>query len=342
MDRRNFLKWSGLASIAVLVKPQYGMAKPPYSTNSFASQAHRGESIEAGWLDSPEVARYFVENNTNPYLSQVNEDIRGTGKGKIALLWPFLEQVTGKSLVPHAQETGDCVSHASGLGVDILAAVQIIKRKSPQLWVAPAATEIIYAGGRIEIAKKSFGQTWRAGMTGTVAAEFVKRYGVLLRQKYLKWDFTDYSGQVADQLGRTGVPDELEPLCRLHPVGNVALVRSYDEARDCIYNGYPVVLCSSQGFNTRGGRDKDGFLAPSRNPWMHSMLLAGIDDAYTRPGGLVQNSWGSSWIDGPKRHNQPDGSFWADSSVIDRICRQGDTIALSCYAGYPRQNYSLW
>lgn len=718
MDRRNFLKWSGLASIAVLVKPQYGMAKPPYSTNSFASQAHRGESIEAGWLDSPEVARYFVENNTNPYLSQVNEDIRGTGKGKVALLWPYLEQVTGKSLVPHMQETGDCfiegtqvtmadgsqkaiqdvsinelvishlgqprrvlrtikkpysgelittsctgyafsitatpdhqfltrqnkwqsiknldsellvptynlpvqktlyditkyikagyiidgdtvrrypnsqnrvnryiklnadlgwllgiylaeggidgksspritfslnraetdiadrirflmyklfgatitesrckskpnvllvrcsnsmvaqffkslipgnvyskkiptevfyapkatklacikgwldgdgcleyktrkndnnwylrctgrtssqtlaqgmfqlqtlcgltprlnsqdqfgrkraysltiygnqvetiypnvcdegrhikvqtlrrnklknslafkiktkinqtvkdiqvycleveqdqsfiangfavhncVSHASGLGVDILTAIQIIKRKSPQRWVAPAATEIIYAGGRIEIAKKSYGQTWRAGMTGTVAAEFVKRYGVLLRQKYLKWDFTDYSGQVADQLGRTGVPDELEPLCRLHPVGNVALVRSYDEARDCIYNGYPVVLCSSQGFNTRGGRDKDGFLAPSRNPWMHSMLLAGIDDAYTRPGGLVQNSWGSSWIDGPKRHNQPDGSFWADSSVIDRICRQGDTIALSCYAGYPRQSYNLW
>jgi hypothetical protein len=83
MDRREFLKLTGFASLAVLVKPQYGFAA------SFASQARRGESIEAGWLDSPEVARYFVENNKNPYLSQVNEDIRGTGKGKIALLWPF-------------------------------------------------------------------------------------------------------------------------------------------------------------------------------------------------------------------------------------------------------------
>lgn len=88
MDRRDFLKWSGLASIAVLVKPQYGLAKPPYNADSFAGQANRGESIEAGWLDSPESTRYFVENNTNPYLSQVNEDIRGTGKDKIALLWP--------------------------------------------------------------------------------------------------------------------------------------------------------------------------------------------------------------------------------------------------------------
>lgn len=340
MDRRDFIKLASVASLCGFLKPKACFSG---SQSSFAAQARDGEAIEAGWLDIPEVARYFVANNTNPYLSQVNADIRGTGKGKIALLWPFLEQVTGGPLVPHAQETGDCVSHATGLGIDILTAVQIVKRKSPQRWVAPAATEIIYAGGRIEIAKKNYKQTWSAGMTGTVAAEFIKRYGVLLRQKYLnKWDFTDYSGQVAQQLGRTGVPDELEPLCKLHPVGNVALVRSYDEARDCVYNGYPVVLCSSQGFSTRGGRDKDGFLAPSRNPWMHSMLLAGIDDEYTRPGGLIINSWGSTWINGPKRHNQPDGSFWADSSVIDRICRQGDTIALSCYAGYPRQNYSIW
>lgn len=337
MDRRAFLKWTGLATLGALATPKYGFA------GSFASQAHRGESVEAGWLDSPDVVRYFIENNTNPYLSQVDEDIRGTGRGKIALLWPYLEQVTGKLFIPHIQETGDCVSHATGLGVDILTAIQILKRNSPQRWVAKAATEIIYAGGRIEIAKKGYGQSWRAGMTGTVAAEFVKRYGVLLRQKYLNtWDFTDYSGQVADQLGRSGVPDELEPLCRLHPVGKVALVRSYDEARDCIYNGYPVVLCSSQGFSTRGGRDKDGFLAPSRNPWMHSMLLAGVDDEYKRPGGLIQNSWGSSWIDGPKRHGQPDGSFWADAAVINRMCAQGDTIALSQYAGYPRQNYSIW
>jgi hypothetical protein len=336
MDRREFLKVAGAASLA-------GMAGLSVS-NLFANAAYREEVIQSGWFDDPRVTRYFVRDNANPYLSQVNEAIRGTGKGQVALLWKFLDKVLGRPMLPHEQQIGDCVSHGYGLGVDILTATQIVKRQSPQKWVAEAATEIIYGGGRVEIASKRYGKNWFGdGMTGTVAAEFVKTYGILLRQQYLSsWDFTTYDGSLARKLGSVGVPDELEPLCRIHPVGCVTLVRSWDEARDCIYNGYPIALCSSQGFNTRRGRDRDGFLPPSRNPWMHCMLLAGIDDAYDRPGGLIINSWGTTWIHGPTRHDQPAGSFWADASVIDRICRQGDTIALSCYAGYPRQDYLLW
>ena len=337
MDRREFLKWTGATSLVGLgglnlLKPQV----------SFADIAYKGETIEAGWVNDPEVSRYFVKNTENPYLSQVNDDIRGTGKGQIALLWPFLEQVTGKPLVPHAQETGDCVSHSFGLGVDLLTATQIVKRNSPQRWVAPVATEVIY-GGRREIGRKDYHKYYSQGMNGIFAAEFVKRYGPLLRQRYLdNWDFTDYSGDMARKLGGKDLPAELKPLCKVHPVGCITLARSWEEARDCVFNGYPVLLSSSQGFTTRGGRDKDGFLAPSRNSWMHSMCLAGIDDSTNRPGGLIINSWGSTWIDGPKRHNQPDGSFWADASVIDRMCRQGDTIAISCYAGYPRQDYIFY
>lgn len=255
-----------------------------------------------------------------------------------------LEVEHDNSFIANGYAVHNCVSHVYGLGVDILTALQILKRKSPQRWVAEAATEIIYGGGRIEIGTNRYNKHWRGdGMTGTVAAEFVKSYGILLRQKYLdRWDFTTYSGDVARKLGASGVPDPLEPLCRVHPIGCVTLVRSWEEARDCLYNGYPIALASSQGFNTRGGRDKDGFLSPSRNPWMHCMLLAGMDDTVDRPGGLFINSWGSTWVKGPKRHNQPDGSFWADASVIDRICKQGDSIAMSCYAGYPRQEYNLW
>ena len=336
MDRRDFLKLTGIASLAGMA----GLSVP----NLFANAAFREEIIQSGWVDDPSVVRYFVKNNENPYLSQVNEAIRGTGRGQTAFLWKFFDQVLGRPMLPHEQQIGDCVSHGYGLGADILTATQIVKRKSPQKWVAEAATEIIYGGGRIEVAANRYGKRWYGdGMTGTVAAEFVKTYGILLRQQYLgSWDFTTYDGGLARTLGSKGVPDELEPLCRVHPIGCVTLVRSWDEARDCIYNGYPIALCSSQGFNTRRGRDRDGFLNPSRNPWMHCMLLAGIDDAYDRPGGLIINSWGTTWISGPTRHEQPAGSFWADASVIDRMCKQGDSIALSCYAGYPRQPYLIF
>jgi hypothetical protein len=330
---------AGLAT-AGLALPQLLQAKE--ASAIYAEAANQGNLIQAGWVLNKRLVSEFIRSSQNPYLSQVNADIRGTGKGQLALLWPFLEQAMGTQLIPHEQAIGDCVSHGYGLGVDILTATQIIKRKSPQKWVAKAATEIIYGGGRVEIASKEYGMRWSGdGMTGTVAAEFVKRYGILLRQKYLNWDFTEYSGEVARELGYRGVPDPLESYCRIHPVGCVTLCRSWDEARDCIFNGYPVTLCSSQGFSTRYGRDKDGFLSPGRKPWMHCMLLAGIDDSYSRPGGLIINSWGD-FIQGPKRHDQPNGSFWADASVIDRMCKQGDTIALSCYAGYPRMDYLLW
>ena len=69
---------------------------------------------------------------------------------------------------------------------------------------------------------------------------------------------------------------------------------------------------------------------------VHNCILA-VDDAHRRPGVLVQNSWGT-WNAGPKRHNQPDGSFWVDADDIERlILSQGDSWAFSGYAGFKPQ-----
>lgn len=331
MDRRHFLSSAILAA---------GSMSLPHILRAQVTDG----PVYSGWLDLPAVRARWVRAQAYPFLNQLDQDIRGTGRGKVALLWPFLEQVTGSTFVPHNQEIGDCVSHGFGLGIDILTCVQIAKRLAPQRWVAKAATEIIYAGSRVEIGKK-YGYNFRGdGSVGVLAAAFLKQYGVLLRQAYLdgKYDYTDYDGQVARRLGAQGVPNALESLCMLHPVGNAALVTTWESCCDCIYNGYPVAVCSNQGFYTRNGRDSKGFLRPSRNPWYHCMLIAGVDDQDSRPGGLIINSWGSEWIWGPTRHNQPAGSFWADADVIERMLKQEDSIALSCYAGYPRTEYFLW
>jgi len=332
MNRRDFLRFTSLAGAGLLA-----------GKHLLAATADQDLPVYGGWEEDAQLRAAFIRNNPSPFLNQLDQEIRGTGKGKTAFLWKYLEEVTGKPLVPYNQETSDCVAVAYGLGVDILTATQIRKRNSPQRWVAQSATEIIYGGGRIEIAKQKYGKQWGGGgMTGMCAAEFIKTYGILLRQKYLngKYDYTHYSGNVANQLGRSGVPDALEPFCKLHPVGWVALVQSWEEARDSIYNSYPVILCSNQGFRTRYGRDKDGFLAPG-GTWAHSMLLAGIDDEYKRPGALLINSWGD-FVNGPNRWDAPKGSFWVDAAVIDRMVRQRDSIAISSYCGYPRMNYDLW
>jgi hypothetical protein len=343
MDRREFLKLSAMAGtgLALGIKlPKFANAAPFAMAATKLAQAE--QTVNGGWIRSQENRLIFIKSNPKPFMNQLDAEIRGTGAGKQALLWPFFEKVSGGPLKPHSQEVGDCVSQAYGLGIDVLTGVQIVKRNSPQRWVARAATEVIYGGGRIEVGRQLYNKSyWGDGLDGYLAAEFLKKYGVLLRQKYLDWDFTNYDGDMARQLGRSGIPDALEPLCKLHPIGWAALVNSWDEARDCVYNGYPVILCSNQGFSTRRGRDKDGYLTP-RGTWNHAMLLAGIDEACDRPGGCIINSWGSDWVDGGTKLNQPAGSFWADASVIDRMCKQGDTIAISSYAGYPRQDYNLW
>ena len=119
-----------------------------------------------------------------------------------------------------------------------------------------------------------------------------------------------------------------------HPVITVSQVRSYDEVRDLIANGYAVTIASSQGFSSR--RDSDGFAKPY-GTWHHQMCILGVDDSYRRPGVLVQNSWGK-WNGGPKRNNQPDGSFWVDADVIEkRIFKTGDCCAYSGDDGFEKR-----
>ncbi len=352
MDRREFLKYSGTGlgafglgflstnSITTL-GGSFAQPVARKGLHRLAREAYKGNLVQGGWLDIPKLRDAWIRDQARPFLNEMDSSIKGTGAGRVVLLYKFLEEILQKPLPPLDQEIGDCISMGFGRGIDILTAVQILMRNAPQKWQGEAATEIIYAGSRVECGRK-YGYNFRGdGSLGVLAAEFVKCYGPLLRKKYLgTYDFTHYSGDLARELGRSGVPDALEPLCKLHPVGYVAIVNSWEESRDCIANGYPIALCSNQGFRTYGGRDKDGFLPPG-GTWGHCMLLAGIDDKSSRPGGLIINSWGN-FVDGPKRHGQPDGSFWADASVIDRMCKQGDSVALSSYAGYPKNDFFLY
>lgn len=343
MERRDFMKLNALGAGGLM----FGLPHTAFGSISgfgynaskqYSRAAYRGENIEAGWLDKPIIRNKWITDQRYPFLNDLDTDIRGTGKGRVVLLYKFLEEILGHPIAPYSQGIGDCVSMGFARGIDILTAIQIIMRNAPQRWRGEAATEIIYAGSRVESGSK-YGHKFRGdGSLGVLAADFVKNWGVLLRQPYIgKYDFTTYSGAKARKLGRTGVPDALEPLCKLHPVGYTALVNSWEEARDSVANGFPVPLCSNQGFRVGTGRDKDGFLPPGGR-WAHCMLLAGIDDKSSRPGGLIINSWGN-FVGGPKRHGQPDGSFWADASVIDRMTKQGDSVAISSYAGYPKNNY---
>jgi hypothetical protein len=286
-----------------------------------------------GWVKDPVAVDEVLGGLRHPVFGVAAAPLQDSGKGKVVLLYKALEKVMGRFPV-HEQTIGDCVSHGHGLGIDVLSAVQILAGSSEE-WKGETSTEVIYAGSRVEVGKGQLGRG--DGSIGAWAAKAVSEtIGTVVRGKYASIDLTTYSGKRAQQWGmpRAGVPDELEPAAREHPVKTVSLVRTYEEARDAIANGYPVAVCSNQGFSSR--RDESGF-ARAQGSWSHCMVWTGVDDAVSRPGVLNNNSWGPNWINGPKRHDQPDGSFWIDADVVNRMLRSNDSFALSGYLGFPAQ-----
>lgn len=336
MDRREWLQFIGASAVVTGMQKYFPQAA--HGQQNFAQMTQNGRF---GWTPRPEETEKFIKSTERPFLHQQNHLIRDSGEGKKALWWRVWEKVTGMEFQPHNQGIGDCVSHSFGLGVDFLTAVQIEFLKRREKWIAKCATEVLYGGGRCEIGDQ-FGR-WSDGSTGVWQAEWLTTYGVLLRQAYPGGhDFTTYDPDKAKTFGSKGVPDDLEDDAAEHPVKTTALVSSWEECRDALYNGHLVAVCSNAGFNST--RDSEGFLR-RRGRWYHCMLLAGMDDEYRRPGALCINSWGPDWVNGPTRHNQPAGSFWIDADDVDYMMRQQDSFALSNYVGYPSvviPPYVIW
>lgn len=326
MDRRTALKGM-VATASGLLLPRAALSQ--------TTMASMNQTGRFGWEHNPASLADFIRRHRYPYITQQNRLIKGTGAGKKAFLHLAMERVSGQKFVPHKQGAPDCVSHAAALGCDTVAAVQIALQSLPYRWVGETATEPIYGGSRVEIGGYD---GMGGGSTGHWAAEWLQRFGILIRQKYPGgFDFTTYSAQKAVEYGQSGCPDSLEPIAKLHPVKTTAICRSYSDMCDCIFNGSPVMVCSNVGFgNGQCRRDSEGFLTRKRAPWYHAMLLWGYDDEYRRPGALCQNSWGYDWIFGPTRGPQPDGSFWIDADTVDVMLRQGDSFAFSGLQGFPR------
>lgn len=287
-----------------------------------------------GWIDDPAAVEAVMNDLPFPVFSDIWTPIKDSGKGKRVLLYEFIKQASNGNFPKRKQTIGDCVAHGAAYAVDAVKSVDIVLKKEFEEWVDETATEDIYAGSRVQIGG---GRIRGDGSIGAWAARYVNEYGALPRGKYGNVDLTTYSGSKARSWGRggAGVPKSLIPTAKKHPIQTVSKVTTYEEVRDLIANGYAVTIASMQGFSSK--RDSEGFAKP-QGSWAHQMSILAVDDEYKRPGVLVQNSWGT-WNSGPKRHDQPNGSFWVDAEEIERrILKKGDSWAFSGYEGFkPRE-----
>lgn len=303
---------------------------------------HRGGTYTGGWSEEYKIDRRLLDDK----LIWTVPEWDGVGAGQTRLLYKDYKSVHGKTYVPRIQGPApSCVGQSTAAAVDFLAAVEIRAGDPERVPPASADASVIYGLSRIEIGGVGPGG---GGSHNLWAAQALTEYGVVARLNYplLGYDLREPSPSRCVQFGSAGIPTGLEMIARLHPVKDYISIDYYEECRDAIYMGCPVVVGSSQGFGEgRLTRDKDGFLNPPRRAffpsvWNHSMVIIGVSDEGRR-GCLVLNSWGDSWVNGPKRFgDEPEGSFWVDWEVIERMVQQGDSFALRGFRGYP--NYRLW
>lgn len=286
-----------------------------------------------GWIDDPRGVEYAMGDLPHPVFSSVHDQIKGSGKGKIVLLYDIIRRVAGE--FPYRkQQIGDCVAFGAAGAVDAIKCVDIYLKKENELWINETSTEDIYWGSRNIIGQGRLGNG--DGSLGVWAAKYISQYGCLPRGVYGSIDLSKYSGERAREWGNKGfrLPKDFVDTAKSHPVGIISQVKTYEEVRDLIANGYAVTIASSQGFSSK--RDSDGF-AKRYGTWQHQMWLCGVDDAYKRPGVCCANSWGQ-WNSGPKRHDQPEGTFWIDADILERyILKIGDCWAISGYDGFKPQ-----
>jgi hypothetical protein len=267
-----------------------------------------------------------MENSKYPLFGDASKKIKNSGKGKLSTPYKSVLKFD-KNPYNERQTTGDCVSHGTRNACDVSRAVEIDVNHEREAWIAKGATEAIYG------ARGHGGE----GMSCSRAAEFVsKNGGIVLRQNYKGVaDFTKYNGNLGAGWGGRGLPDPVIDLANDHQIKTTSLVRTIEEARDALSNGYGLAVCSNYGFSNK--RDKKG-IANTSGSWGHCMAWIACDDTGNEPLFLVQNSWGK-WNDGghPEWGPIPDGSFLIRAEVAAGMLSQNGSYAFSNFDGFPLQ-----
>jgi len=195
--------------------------------------------------------------------------------------------------------------------------------------------EWLYGGGR-----KHFQEHYSpfAGSFVGYSVQLVKDVGALPSLDYsiMGDDLRVYSPARAKRWER-GPPDSYDTIATGYRSGFVK-IKTWEQLRDSIANGVPVIVGSQVGFgSTRGARrTRDGRLtARWWSRWSHAMVFAGVSDGQSKRA-LLLNSWGNNWISGPKwLGDEPNGSFWVSKADCEKMLSYDDAYAILPIPGVP-------
>lgn len=341
---RHFISSGAAVMVAVLIAflRSQGVPVPPVSPLPPLPEKVVGEedlhpAVAFGWVNDPAAIKASVEKNKPLVFGETPAGKSVQSADTDVFLWRNVRVASGRAALAdwypnvNQKDVGCCVGCGWKHATDVCAAVQVMNGRAEQ-W-QPVSVEVIYGGSRVEVGG---GRIQGDGSLGAWANEWVsKKGGVVPMDKYPSADLSTFDPIRARQFGRTGVPQDIENKAKDHPVKGTALVRTWQEVDRAIRQGYPVAVCSDQGFTM--GRDAQGFATPS-GTWAHCMCFVGVRGS-SRPGAYCLNSWGDTAHTGPRfPADAPKAGFWVDAKTVERMVSQGDSYALADLAGFPARS----
>jgi hypothetical protein len=344
MPRANALRWLavalllGLAAAAIVA----GLDRGPGPAGWPGDENY-------GYRPDPQGVELFLAELPEPLFRQAGAETVREAKGVDTFLYRSAVRAHqaryGKPWVCERQGIGDCVSWGWAHGVWI---AQAVDWETGRLAEPPAfpSTEAIYGGSRVEARGKSGDGSspvggWSDGSYGAAAARWVRDWGVVYREKFDRYDLTNYSANRAKDWGAYGCGGQgdggkADAIAKKHPAQHIAMVSTWAEAAAAIEAGFPIPVASMQGFASQ--TDAQGYAAAS-GQWAHQMCFVAV--RYQKNGSpsdalLCLNSWGPKWLTYRGRFpaDQPDGSFWVTRSVVESMLRAKDSFAVGSVAGF--------
>lgn len=295
----------------------------PYSLLS----AYQNEGL-VGYIDSPRDRVLFEESQPKAVYSERNS--AGSGVGKRSLLWPYLQKLDSGAYTERQTEP-DCTSHASRNARDTSRAVEILVKNEPEDFYKRGATEPTYGA-------RGHGG---AGMSPARAAMFEKDTGYLVRKDYDIVDLSKYTGSIGARWGSRGVPAEVQKLCNGQRVGTIQMIKTVNDARDALFNGYALMSGQYAAWSPdTGDKNVHRRISPG---WSHAMATVGMD--FTRSFWpfdvfFIVNSWGP-WNQPPKDWPK-DYPPWVPGMIVTsaedwEVCVRSDCYAYGSVDGFPPQ-----
>jgi hypothetical protein len=288
-----------------------------------------------GSLGGPSIINEILPSKVLEYPKIVSaSELPGiySSPGEVRLLYRDFVDVYGTNYVPRNQGSApSCVGQATAGALDFLAAVEVKAGQLPRPPPSRASASWVYGSSR-EIG--GMNQRLSGGSFVSYAVESISELGFVYEEDFwlLGIDLVGDNAKRDVQFGNE-LPDAIRPFSYTF-VEEFYKVTTYEQVRDAICNGMPVIVGSNVGFgNPVCKRDHQGFLnqpylkIKGRN-WYHAMFFIGVADN-GRKGVLCQNSWGEDWVTGSKRFgDEPAGSFWIDAALITKMASQGDCYAI--------------